>query len=233
MDRLKVLVVIGDGFKQVEQMFVQQGWELTNDIDEADLVQFVGGADVDPNLYGHHTHESTSPDYNRDDKERTIYTMALDRGIPMAGICRGGQFLNVMNGGKMWQDVDGHDTGLHPAKVVGSQVMIKVTSTHHQLMQCNWSQEANVKLLLVAKESTSKLAMSSKEYGSYPIITKPTEGAAATDVEACFYPYTNCLCFQPHPEYTGGHVKDTLDIYFRFLEQFCFGEEVVDQEEQA
>lgn len=229
----KVLVLIGDGFKQVEAMFVKQGWQLTNDIEEADLVQFVGGADVDPSLYNHHTHSTTSPNYDRDDKERAIYTMALDRGIPMAGICRGGQFLNVMNGGTMWQDVDNHDTGMHPAKIVGSQVMINVTSTHHQMMQLNWNKSVDVKLLLVSNVSRKKIAMSSKEFGVYPVTTQRTPDSAATDVEAAYYPYTRSLCFQPHPEYEGGHVKDTLDIYFKFLEQYCFGEEVVDQEEQA
>lgn len=228
----KVLVLIGDGFKQVERMFLNQGWELTNDIEEADLVQFVGGADVDPSLYNHHTHDTTSPNYDRDDKERAIYTMALDRGIPMAGICRGGQFLNVMNGGTMYQDVDNHGTGMHDAKIVGSQVHIKVTSTHHQMMYLNWHKDAEVKLLLVANESRKKIAMSTKDYGKYPVETKRTPGSAPTDIEAAFYPYTRSLCFQPHPEYEGAHVKDTLDIYFSFLEKYCFGE-VVDANEVA
>lgn len=214
-----VLVVIGDGAGDVIKLFQSEGWTITKDIEEADLVQFVGGADVSPSLYGQRKHTTTSIDANRDEREALIYAMALERGIPMAGICRGGQFLNVMNGGRLHQDVDGHDRGDHKAYLMGAVLPIIVTSSHHQMMALNW--EAKPNILLTAAISTYRKYMSDLTAPtSYEIITHPgNNDRNRNDIEACFYPGTKCLCFQPHPEYRGG--SDTKEIYFKFLEQWC------------
>jgi len=226
----KVLVVAGDGASMVKQMFESQSWLLTNDIDEADLVQFVGGADVDPGMYGQRRHPTTFSDVGRDAREEEIYNMALDRGIPMAGICRGGQFLNVMNGGKMHQDVDGHNQGNHKAWLTGAVLPITVTSTHHQMMEPNW-EEAEV--LMTAQQSTRKRRMSDQasvtnvEY----VIHVDNTNERATDIESLYYAGTRCLCFQPHPEY--GNANETKEVYFILLERYLFSNEIVEQAQQA
>jgi len=97
-------------WKPVRQMFKDEGWNIypassiKMDAGIPDLVCFTGGADVSPEFYGEvNTYSLCDPE--RDEAEMTIYYMALTHGIPMVGICRGGQFLNVMNGGKMIQHV--------------------------------------------------------------------------------------------------------------------------------
>jgi hypothetical protein len=45
-----------------------------------------------------------------------------------------------------------------------------------------------------------------------------TSKADALDVEAAFYPETNVLCFQPHPEFNG--VSECCALYFSYLERF-------------
>lgn len=228
----KVIVLMGSGFRAVTEMFQSEGWEITNDLDEADLVQFVGGADVTSSLYNQYTHATTRNDYERDMTEQAVYTACLDQGIPMAGICRGGQFLNVMNGGKMWQDVDGHSQGNHEAWVVGASLPIIVTSTHHQMMDVNYAVE--VEVILTAGVATRKWSMSeltsSLKYDNcfYPDKDK------RRDIEACYYPGTRSLCFQPHPEFGTGVVGDTKDIYFEFLERYLFGgNQRLEQAQQA
>ncbi len=99
-----------------------------------DLVVFTGGSDVDPALYGDEKHMYTSIDTERDLNDVAAYQWAKKNNIPCVGICRGGQFLNVMNGGKMYQHIDGH-TRNH--QMIGQGIGeegIEVTSTHHQMM---------------------------------------------------------------------------------------------------
>ena len=219
-----VLVVPGDGDYQVIRMFTEEGWGITDDISEADLVQFVGGADVNPQLYDQHCHTTTSFDDGRDEREMSVYLDALDQGIPMAGICRGGQFLNVMNGGSLFQHVDNHGLGgTHKAWITGALLPIEVTSTHHQMMVPNYS--AQFTLVMTAHQSKKKHSMSALRNEVYETIHHPPNDHA-TDVEALFYPETRSFCFQPHPEYSGKHVAETRDVYFEFLDRYLFSDAI-------
>lgn len=63
--------------------------EITNKIEQADLVLFTGGEDVDPSLYGEKENYTTQSNIIRDKKEIEIYKKALSLGKNMLGICRG------------------------------------------------------------------------------------------------------------------------------------------------
>src|SRR5690606_36449796 len=102
-----------------------------------DLICFTGGADVSAELYGEeNTYSFCDPE--RDEEERIIYDMALAHGIPMVGICRGGQFLNVMNGGKMIQHIEGH-SGDREIQTLGSvdEPVFIIREDHHQGIRCS------------------------------------------------------------------------------------------------
>ena len=129
----KVLIV--NGGLSYNKMFTNRGWEVTDQLMLADLVVFTGGADVWPKVYKSAVHRRTSFNKVRDLAEIRMFNRALRLNKPMAGICRGGQFLNVMNGGKLFQDVDNH------ALMEGHDVydtlndrLINCSSTHHQMM---------------------------------------------------------------------------------------------------
>lgn len=221
MDRRKVYIVGFD--RAVEEMFVGMGWETTSDLSEADLVQFTGGEDVNPALYGEHPHRTTHFNATRDAYEQEKYFQALEQGIPMAGICRGGQFLNVMNGGTLYQDVDGHALGgTHKAWIEGNLIPVEVTSTHHQMMKANL--HVPYEVLMMAGESTARHFMSAITMSKWPVRNQPSPGKN-TDVEALFYPRSNCLCFQPHPEYKQASARETHEIYFMFLDRYIFAQE--------
>lgn len=72
-----------------------------------------GGEDLDPALYGEQPHPLTEAAVPaRDTWERALLTAALERGIPVLGICRGMQLMNVHAGGSLIQhlpDEVGHD----------------------------------------------------------------------------------------------------------------------------
>lgn len=77
-----------------------------------DGLVITGGKDVDPAAYGHPPHpETDEPAHDRDAWEFALLDAALRRDMPVLGICRGAQVLNVALGGTLHQhlpDVVGH-----------------------------------------------------------------------------------------------------------------------------
>lgn len=203
--RPKVHIVYSDF--QYEGMFGKWNWDITDNIADADLIQFTGGSDVTPSLYGHTRHNTTHYDYNRDLRESLIFNIARERNIPMAGICRGAQFLNVMCGGKMWQNVQGHTCGIHKALDVRTGEEITVTSTHHQMM---------------IPGPKARLIMGARSIAIYKVRMNPPGVSPEMvaehysndmDIEALYYADEKCFCFQPHPEFPSA-AKFQLDEYY-------------------
>jgi gamma-glutamyl-gamma-aminobutyrate hydrolase PuuD len=189
-------------------MFVKRGWTVVNNTADADLIQFTGGADVDPSYYGDVKHATTYSDPTRDAYEANLFNQEI--GKPMAGICRGGQFLNVMCGGNLYQNVNGHMRP-HKAFVTHTTEEVEVSSDHHQMMVPIYPEAIS---LLIAYESRD-IATGSGEWHS----VVPNE-----DTEAVYYADKQCLCFQPHPEYFDiGH--RCQELYFEMLKEYLGVEE--------
>lgn len=81
-------------------------------LDGLDGLVITGGKDVDPAAYGHEPHpETDEPARDRDAWEFALLDAALRRRMPVFGICRGAQVLNVAMGGTLHQhlpEVIGH-----------------------------------------------------------------------------------------------------------------------------
>lgn len=176
-----------------------QGFKLLFTADNPDLIIFTGGADVDPSLYNEPKHHSTYSHIERDQFEKEFFDKHFT--TPKAGICRGGQFLNVMSGGSLWQDVDNH-TRSHNLTDIETQREIQVTSTHHQMMRPGTQGE----LVATAYESTKRAT--ALEFN---------RNKDFADIEVVYYPDTQCLCFQPHPEY---NMQSCEDYFFELLARF-------------
>lgn len=89
---------------------------LTDDpdalLDRLDGLVLAGGADLDPDVYDAPAHpETAGSQRDRDDFELALARRAVDRDLPLLGICRGLQVLNVAFGGTLHQhlpDALGH-----------------------------------------------------------------------------------------------------------------------------
>ncbi|NOQ73267.1 MAG: hypothetical protein GQ574_14770 [Crocinitomix sp.] len=183
---MKTVWVIGNEMGYVN-MFLANGWDVVDNMYDADFVQFTGGADVSPELYGEELHPTTHHSPVRDHKEMAIFEEAVTLGKGLLGICRGAQFLNVMSGGSLWQNVNGHTIGgTHLLTDVLTKEEVEVSSTHHQMMR-----KGN-KGVFVA---TAAGFATKKESDTEVVRNSPV------DTEVVWYEDTKALCFQPHPEF--------------------------------
>lgn len=211
----KVYVVGGDGL--VVRMFetrLGSDYEVTPKAYEADLVCFTGGEDVWPELYGREDHPTTYFNVTRDLKEEEFYysDYFVKNRIPKVGICRGAQFLCVMNGGELYQDVDRHAIwGEHELTYTdekGQNHIHMVTSTHHQMQNPYSDTDLKFELWGFAERCTYR--------DSETVERKPLSENAHPDVEIVYWPETRCLGFQPHPEYDS---ESTLNLFKTCLDR--------------
>jgi putative glutamine amidotransferase len=128
-------------------------------LERLDGILFPGGLDVDPSYYG----ESPSAALGRvnadlDALEAPLARLALERRLPVLGVCRGHQMVNVALGGSLYQDITaegvssfdhwaplerGRDylahtihltPGTHLREIAGSDE-VEVNSFHHQAVK--------------------------------------------------------------------------------------------------
>lgn len=82
--------------------------QLDEQVALLDGLVLTGGGDIDPFAYGIETpHRNVyGVSDRRDEYEFALLNAALKAGIPILGICRGLQLINVGFGGTLWQDID-------------------------------------------------------------------------------------------------------------------------------
>jgi putative glutamine amidotransferase len=90
-------------------------------LDRIDGLLLIGGADVDPASYRAAKDPATEATYpERDRFEIALLVGALQRKLPLLGICRGMQLLNVALGGTLQQSLIAEDGSNPHRKVIGT-----------------------------------------------------------------------------------------------------------------
>ena len=124
-------------------------------LDQHDGLLVLGGADIDPSLYGQEPEQDALDGVNRDADvyEISLITAAQRARMPVLGICRGMQLINVAAGGTLIQDLPGpnqhraeaasgqdrftdHSVALVPetrlADTFAGRTALPIRSSHHQ-----------------------------------------------------------------------------------------------------
>jgi putative glutamine amidotransferase len=131
---------------------------LTALLTRLDGLLLPGGIDLHPNRYGEEVHPLTEEaDLELDEFEITLASWAFREDIPVLGVCRGMQLINIALGGSLYQDIDeqytdsiGHthrnlprthlahrisvDPGSRMEKILGTRE-VWVNSLHHQAIK--------------------------------------------------------------------------------------------------
>ncbi len=85
---------------------------LRNFVSHIDALIITGGADINPLWYGEQPHERLQAvDPVRDEYELKLIKLAADQNVPLLGICRGEQLINVAFGGTLYQDLPSQRKG--------------------------------------------------------------------------------------------------------------------------
>jgi putative glutamine amidotransferase len=102
-------------------------------LDVADGVLLGFGSDIDPARYGGAPHPAMTPhSARRDAFELELARAALDAGLPVLGICRGMQLLNVLRGGTLLGDASPHPGGDWDRwELVREAVLAETTAPEH------------------------------------------------------------------------------------------------------
>ena len=147
---------------------------IAETLDAVHGLLFSGGADIDPNEYGHEPHpETNNVRPERDRGELALLIAALERDMPVLAVCRGSQVLNVARGGDLVQhlpEVVGDEKHKHtPGVFADHDVEVKaesrlgsllgdrapVKSHHHQgfgkigegLVETAWAEDGTLEAL--------------------------------------------------------------------------------------
>ena len=104
-------------------------------VDKLDALLITGGDDIDPIYYGEEPHRGLGKIVpERDSYDFTLYELARERHLPILGVCRGFQLINVAEGGSLYQDLGErsgevlkHSQG-HSPRVATHSVAVKAGS---------------------------------------------------------------------------------------------------------
>ena len=149
-------------------------------LDGVDGLVLTGGEDMDPAWYQAEPHpRSNPPSRERDLFELALFATARQRELPVLGICRGIQVINVALGGTLWQDLPSerpgpvdhypeaarsartHRVQLAPGSLTAAALGaedIRVNSFHHQairelapkLVATGWSEDGLIEAVEAA-----------------------------------------------------------------------------------
>jgi putative glutamine amidotransferase len=206
---------LAGGIELVELSFEKKN---TEDIKQCDGFILTGGVDVHPSLYNgaaSYPNQPATYQQDRDEFEKMIFDYSQEKKLPMLGICRGLQLVNVLQGGKLIEDIGvsnaehkkEKDTDkYHSVRTEENSLLNEITgvvkatvnSAHHQAVD----KQALGKNLLVNAKSENDAMIEGLEFND-----KTGKGFM--------------LCIQWHPE----RMKDKNDNPFsqkikeRFLEE--------------
>lgn len=186
-------------------------YELTDNLEEADIVMFTGGEDVDPSLYDCKRHPSTYSNIARDLEEKAVFEKVKSNQLCL-GVCRGSQLLCCLNGGRLVQNVSGHASfGTHQIYSNDfSSSQYEITSTHHQMQYPFVINSEYYKVLYYSKRLSRYYEGDGIDYPHY-------------EPEIVLYTVPDkpkCLAIQGHPEMMRDEAP-VIEMLNKLIDSLC------------
>lgn len=197
-----------------------QAGRLTNGKDiqngcDIDALVIWGGEDISPSIYNaavsKHTYAPSLPS-RRDRIEMDACNAAIERGIPIIGVCRGAQLVCALAGGRLIQHVNGHGGSHLMDTSEGESIM--TTSVHHQMM---YPYDVEHELLAWSATKRSNVYMIADDISDPEMEDKP-------EPEVVWFPRIKALAIQGHPEFVSNPETSPFVQYcMRKVDQYILG----------
>lgn len=181
-------------------------------LDEVDGVVLTGGGDIHSKFYSEQPIRELGPiNEERDLFDKKVIEKCLEKNIKMLGICRGCQFINILLGGTLYQDIykqKGDVCGHNP-----DYFTIRRDILYHDI---------NIKedTLLYKLVGKNKLGVNSFHHQAIKDIADKLEVCAISEddvIEAAESKDGNILCIQWHPEELSAKYDENLNIFKQFF----------------
>jgi gamma-glutamyl-gamma-aminobutyrate hydrolase PuuD len=178
-----------------------------------------GGADINPEIYGHQNIASYVSGYslNRDSSEIKAYEKAVAEGKPIFGICRGMQLMSALNGLTLVQDMSQpyeHKIKIKNFATGNFSKEATVNNIHHQMVWTENKTETEDYIVLGYAEKISKKHIYNNKEGFVNCTIEP---------EIIYFPKTKSLGVQFHPEMMSdnehygeilSYLVDVINVFF-------------------
>lgn len=188
---------------------------LDSVLDKVDGLLLSGGGDINPRLYGEAHHKKLGMlEPRRDDIEIYLIEKAIEKNMPILGICRGYQLLNVYFGGSLIQNLESdYDTRIEHVAVCGrkSSVTHTVTFEKGSLYQNIYGKHQ--------LEVNSLHHQAIKSLGEGLIESGKSEDGLIEAIE--HESYKNLVAVQWHPEMMIGDHPIQLKLFKYFIDEIC------------
>lgn len=154
--RPRVALLVADAAPDTGERWLEEAGADVTVLDPASAGLTLAGADafvlsgsfldLHPRLYGEEPSPAANPgDLDRDRRDLGLVRQALADDVPIVGICRGAQLLNVALGGSLWQDLEsghGADESQHAIRTGEGSTLRRilgrtaaVETSHHQAVR--------------------------------------------------------------------------------------------------
>ena len=181
-------------------------------LDNVQGILLTGGHDVDPRIYGEEPIPECGPACTmRDSMEKELLDQALEKNMPVLGICRGIQFMNAYLGGTLYQDLPtqfGSQVEHHmspPYDVPVHSVSVREDSGLYRILNRN-KLEVNSYHHQAIKDTADRLkVMAVSEDGLVEAVEMPDKRFV--------------WAVQWHPEFNFSKDENSLKIFEEFIRQ--------------
>ena len=178
-------------------------------VSQLDGLVMTGGEDIDPKYYGEENHSQLGEvNVERDSYDLTLVKLAIEHNIPILGICRGLQLINVAMGGTLYQDLPSQ----HSQEIIHRQESGTILA--HKVLVTPDTQ--TYKVLGVSELMTNSLHHQAiRKLAPELKITGKAEDGVVEMIEG--YPTRSVLAVQYHPEYFASEGDTLMGKFFRHL----------------